>query len=66
MKLQECTFKPNINKTTVSPSKKYKYYDLEKNKNHSYTRKGSLQRKRREREHYLLYGKHLEMTNGNY
>ena len=36
--MKECTFRPEINQSSPSPFPKYKYYDLEKNRDNSYTK----------------------------
>ena len=55
--LRECSFRPVINETAVlSPSLKYKYYDLQKNYAHSYSQNGKQAKEIKDKDNYLLYG----------
>lgn len=61
--MKECTFKPQLNKTaTLSPSPKYKYYQLRKNLEGSYSKQRELQKVVQEQDNYELYGKHIQQA----
>lgn len=59
--MKECTFKPHINKrATLSPSPKYKYHDLQKNRTSSYSKQGKAKLSQKHRDNHELYGKYIQ------
>jgi hypothetical protein len=67
MERKEWTFKPKLNKTaTLSPSPKYKYYDLKKNLESSYTKQMQQRNAIKQRDNYELYGKYIKQKLGKF